>query len=287
VVNKSNNKAIALLTACCNYGTFDETKNYQIVNMGIFYNQKSHSFGYGINFYISHMIKNLIFPNKDNKAIWLNALFLLVLLLTNNASPLTIVLAYFLETIIIGILHVYKLIMVVKYGKKDDLESKGSLPGFGVILFFIFHYGFFITVQLILIFSIFFSSVSVKNELLSDVNGLIIVLISILVTNMFYVYNNFIQTKKYKEYSPQSILFKPYLRIFIQQFVVILSGFVIMIFLNGMAPAVILIVLRFLLDVVVVSINNKSKEFDGYVKEKTNSYDHYLELKKKYEEFSE
>jgi len=33
-----------------------------------------------------------------------------------------------------------------------------------------------------------------------------------------------------------------------------------------MAPAVILIVLRFLLDVVVVSINNKAKEFDGYVK---------------------
>ncbi len=233
------------------------------------------------------MIKNLIFPNKDNKAIWLNTLFLLVLLFTNNANPLTIVLAYFLETIIIGILHVFKLILVVKYGKKDNLKSKGTHSGIGVILFFIFHYGFFVTVQLILIFSIFFSSVSVKNELLSDKSGLIIVLISILVTNMYYVYNNFIQTKNYKEYSPQSILFKPYVRIFIQQFVVILSGFIIMVFPNGTTPAVILITLRFLLDAVVVSINNKSKEFDVYVKENTNYYDHYLELKKKYEEFSE
>ena len=33
--------------------------------------------------------------------------------------------------------------------------------------------------------------------------------------------------------------------------------------------------------------NNESKEFDGYIKEKTNSYDHYLAMKKKYEEFSE
>jgi hypothetical protein len=47
----------------------------------------------------------ILIPTKDNAILWANALFLFILLVLNMADPLTIVFAYFLETIIIGVIH--------------------------------------------------------------------------------------------------------------------------------------------------------------------------------------
>jgi hypothetical protein len=239
------------------------------------------------------MIHKIIYPNKTNTALWLNALFLLVLVITDYADPLTIVLAYFLETIIIGIIHVFKLGLVVKYGKKDiqkdNRKNSHNVSGFGLIFFFIFHYGFFIAVQLIFVFVFF----GIKNPLMSggqsiiDMDGLIVVLISIIITNLAYFYTNFWLKKKYEEYSPNAIFMKPYVRIFIQQFVVILSGFFYFLFPDGIATAIILIVLRFFVDSTMVSFNKDSEVFDDFVRKRSSSYDHYLEMKRKYQEFSE
>lgn len=239
------------------------------------------------------MIHKIIYPNKTNSTLWLNALFLLVLVFTNYADPLTIVLAYFLETIIIGIIHVFKLGLVVKYGKKDfqndNPKQSNNLSGIGLIFFFIFHYGFFIAVQLIFVFVFFNFENPINSSDLSifDMNGLGLVLISIIITNLAYFYTNFWLKKKYKEYSPKAIFMKPYVRIFIQQFVVILSGFFYFLFPDGIATAVILIVLRFFVDSIVVSFNKDSEVFDDFVKKRSTSYDHYLEMKRKYQEFSE
>jgi len=239
------------------------------------------------------MINRIIYPNKTNSTLWLNALFLLVLLITDYADPLTIVLAYFLETIIIGIIHVFKLGLVVKYGKKDDQLSNQKDPknvsGIGLIFFFIFHYGFFIAVQLVFVFVFFDLPNPLKNSSPSiiDMNGLWVVLISIIITNLAYFYTNFWLKKKYMEYSPKAIFMKPYVRIFIQQFVVILSGFFYFLFPDGIATAVILIVLRFFVDSIIVSFNKDSEVFDDFVRKRSTSYDHYLEMKRKYQEFSE
>lgn len=89
------------------------------------------------------------------------------------------------------------------------------------------------------------------------------------------------------EYSPKAIFMKPYVRIFIQQFVVILSGFFYFLFPDGIATAVILIVLRFFVDSIIVSFNKDSEVFDDFVRKRSTSYDHYLEMKRKYQEFSE
>jgi hypothetical protein len=235
------------------------------------------------------MKKSFILPSKENKVLWLNALFLLVLVLTKNADPLVIVLAYFLETIFIGILHVIKLHLVIKYGKKDTYKKGEIKPGLGLILFFIFHYGFFIAVQLVFVF-VFFGIINPtfsNSNFILESTGLAIVLISIIVTNVYYFYNNFLVPKKYIEYSPQAIFFKPYARIIVQQFVVILSGFFFIIFPTGTVTAILIIIFRFITDSFMVFIKKDSEKFDSFVKEKANSYDHYLELKKKYQEFSE
>ena len=49
-------------------------------------------------------------PDKSNAALYLNAMFLLMLLAVGFVTPWSIVMAYFLETIIIGILNALKII---------------------------------------------------------------------------------------------------------------------------------------------------------------------------------
>ena len=56
------------------------------------------------------------------------------------------------------------------------------------------------------------------------------------------------------------LMFQPYLRIFIQQFVVIISGFFVMLFPNGIAVAFILIMLRLFIDLTGVYIGRSREQ---------------------------
>jgi hypothetical protein len=198
--------------------------------------------------------KDLI-PNKSNLFIWLNALFLIVLLIIGKADPLTIVMAYFLETIIIGIVNAFKMFKVISTNPKEEKK-------YGLILFFIFHYSFFVAVQLIFVF-VFLemndSNIKEPFNLIDNISytmslkGMTLVLTSILVYNLADYYFNFIRPKFYKETTSAKLFITPYPRIIIQQFSVIFGGFFIM-FNLGLYPVAILIILfRTLIELVFVS----------------------------------
>ncbi|WP_347374138.1 DUF6498-containing protein [Aequorivita sp. Q41] len=241
------------------------------------------------------MLKKVFFPNSKNFYIWVNSVFLLVLVVFNYVAPLAVVFAYFFETILIGFFHIIKLWLVITKGKPT--EKDGKLPsGFGMIGFFIFHYGMFVAVQSIFAFSFFESSIPgidsgfnlINNYwVLLNEKGMGIILASLFFSNLTYFYNNFLTNKKYHDYTAAEIFFKPYVRIFIQQFVVLFSGFFFILFSAGYAAALLLILLRLPVDLLIVSIKKDSPVFDETMKKYSNSYDHYLELKKKYQEFSE
>ena len=242
------------------------------------------------------MIKQLLLPNKYNILVWANTLFLLLLLLTGYASAITVVLAYFMETIIIGIFHVVKLYIVVKKGKPSDPKTSDGLSGMGVIPFFIMHYGMFVAIQSIFVFGFFleeFPEIKEAFHLIDNytfalqLDGMSIIIASLVVTNLGYFYTNFLASEKYKEYSPAELFFKPYVRIFIQQFAVILAGFFFILFSEGIAAAILLLIFRLAVDLVMVGINKDSESFDAYAKKHSNSYNQYLETKKKYQQFSE
>ncbi|MFC7356741.1 DUF6498-containing protein [Jejudonia soesokkakensis] len=242
------------------------------------------------------MIKNLLFPNKYNILVWANTLFLLVLLLSGYASAITIVLAYFMETIIIGLFHILKLWIVVKKGKPGDPTKNDGMSGMGVIPFFIVHYGMFVAIQSIFVFSFFahdFPEIKEAFHLIDNytfalqLDGMHAIIASLVVTNLGYFYTNFLATEKYKEYTPAQLFFKPYVRIFIQQFAVILAGFFFIILSQGIAAAILLLIIRLPVDLIMVGIHKDSKPFEAYVKKHSTTYNQYLETKKKYQEFSE
>jgi len=149
-----------------------------------------------------------------------------------NAS--SVFLVYCLETVIIGIVNVIKMACVTVFVRKKDVwennGSKSMQSGWFFIFFFIAHYGFFVFVQTQLFFGVsgmipdgsLLAKYSKIPELLGDSGKLLlwIFVAYYTVQNVF----GFIASGVYKTISLGRLMFEPYMRIFIQQFVVILGS---------------------------------------------------------------
>lgn len=211
------------------------------------------------------MFKDIFIPNKSNVFVYVTAFFMLFMLLSGQVSPLTIVFAYVLETIIIGIFNILKMAYTANVGKLGDSNKSG----FAMIVFFIFHYGMFVAIQSIFVFSFFkgmegmdfnsgFNLIKNFSQIL-QLENIQYIIGFIILSNVGYFYQNFLQNKQYERYTVSELMFKPYLRIFIQQFVVIISGFFVMFFGDAIIVAVLLIVFRLITDVFIVSIKEDSE----------------------------
>ena len=149
-----------------------------------------------------------------------------------NASQVFLV--YCLETVIIGIVNVLKMTFVTIFvRKKDDWQNARSSTmqsGWFFILFFIAHYGFFVFVQTQIFFNVsnlvpdgsFLMNYSKIPELLGP-EGKLLLLIFITYYTLQNVFD-FLLSGKYKTISMGRLMFEPYMRIFVQQFVVIIGS---------------------------------------------------------------
>lgn len=149
-----------------------------------------------------------------------------------DAKPIFLV--YCMETLIIGAINLLKMVFVTVFVRsKDAWENGGTISmqsGWLFILFFILHYGFFAFIQTQLFFSISDiipngSFITKYNKIpgLLDSNGKLLLLLFV----CYYILQNlfeFFASGNYKTISMGRLLFEPYLRIFIQQFVVVLGS---------------------------------------------------------------
>ena len=171
-------------------------------------------------------------PKKHNWFIWLNTLFIIVLLSIGKTTPFVIVIAFFLETVIIGIVQIFKLATTISYHKKNT-KPQPKYNNYSMVLFFIFHYGFFIAVQLVFVFALLqfgenhFEAFDLINNIkyAMSMKGMNLVLSSILLFNFIDYYINHIWAKGYEKQTVDILFMQPYKRIFIQQFAVILGSF--------------------------------------------------------------
>lgn len=145
-----------------------------------------------------------------------------------------IFLVFCLETVIIGIFNVAKMGTVAAFVKRDDIwETNGGMAvvsSLFFILFFIFHYGFFVFVQTQIFFGVsgLFKNSSFLGSYLAipgvlGNDGLLVLLIFI----AYYTLNTFLSffaTGEYKTISMGKLMMQPYGRIFVQQFVVIVGS---------------------------------------------------------------
>lgn len=147
-------------------------------------------------------------------------------------------LIYCMESVIIGMFQVVKLLVLSFFKRSDvwneDAPNASKQPGWLFIIFFILHYGFFVFVQV----SIFISVGSISKTVGQDVGAFDLIfhftnylqpgsLIALLLFTAAYAIvtvKDFFITGQYKTASMGVVMFQPYLRIVVQQFVVIIGS---------------------------------------------------------------
>ncbi|MBK8610330.1 MAG: hypothetical protein IPL84_10395 [Chitinophagaceae bacterium] len=157
-----------------------------------------------------------------------------------NAAQIFLV--FCLETVIIGVFNIVKMACVTLFVKpKDVWNSEGTITkvsGLFFIIFFTVHYGFFVFIQTQIFFSVsgilenksFFSSYrDIPRALGSDGQLVLLIFIVYYTLQTFY---DFFLSGEYKTISMGKLMFQPYGRIFIQQFVVIAGAVFIAMGLN-------------------------------------------------------
>lgn len=236
------------------------------------------------------MLKNIFYPTQQNAYVWLSAVYLLFLLYLGKLSPITILFVYFLETIVIGLFNALKMFWSIQFGQHKT-------GGYWLILFFLFHYGFFVGVQSVFAFSLFeMGANSIFKEpfhLIENYTTIITLdemkyaLPAILFTHIGKFFNDFIKNEKHKKFLPTEIMFKPYVRIFIQQFVVILSFFFMISVKAGIVAAILLILFRLVIDLFFEAIKENSLLLDKISKKLANEKASKEDIKKQLIHFTE
>lgn len=197
------------------------------------------------------MLTSVFIPNRYNSYSWINVLGLIFLLYLGKIEPYTVIFGYFLETIIIGLFNVVKMLMASKH------DGSGKSIWF-LIPFFLFHYGMFVAIQSVFAFVIIkFAGKNFIDEpfhlidnyaTILSIEGMKYVLPLLAGTQFLKLIFDFVLPKKHLEFSASEIMIKPYVRIFIQQFTVILAFFFVIFSNSGIIAAILLIFFRAIID---------------------------------------
>ena len=182
--------------------------------------------------------------NRQTSSLWVLILMNLIPvygILFLGWKAFDVVFIYVVETVIIGLLNIFKMAFctVMQSGEAGSQSSMiVHLLKIFMIPFFIIHYFFFIAIQSVFVFS-FLKNQSAANFLeiplsfwqtINSNSELSISILSILFSHIFSFLLNYIGNKEYARIGLPILMFMPYIRIFIQQFVVIFGILLMTIF---------------------------------------------------------
>ncbi len=171
-------------------------------------------------------------------------------------QPVSVFVYYALETVVIGIFNVFRMLVVNYYGRPQGADETG-VKGLWLIPFFLVHYYFFVAVQLALffapsggIFGVFDSIEKVLGQ-----GGSYITLAAFVLHNTALFVNNFLRTGAYLKRTIGIQMFEPYPRIILQQFVVILGSFIYTLTGSGWPVLVIFVIIKTYFDMVLSTLD--------------------------------
>ncbi|WP_157547301.1 DUF6498-containing protein [Kordia zhangzhouensis] len=205
-------------------------------------------------------------PNRQNAFIWLNVLFVVTLLFTGETDAFSIIIAYFMETLIIGAIHAVKMYIILKHANRKNVQRTPN-NGSGMIVFFLFHYTFFVAVQAIFVFALLemkdpkidaFHLLANVQHIFQNYEGIYPILWSLFIFNIADFFFNFITLKEYEQTTIEKSFGGPYGRIFIQQFAVILGFFFFLFSFALDVIALLIVCIKALVDFYRVSNPNKN-----------------------------
>ncbi len=148
-------------------------------------------------------------------------------------DPIAIVYIYIAETIVIGFFNLFKILLAKKAIKQADGTYKNAnfRTKLFMAVFFLLHYNAFNYGQIVIITSNIPGREFFSGELKYFIDyfiyndGILLALGAIIFTHLFSFFYDYIRPKAYNVFSPLTLIFLPYGRIFLQQFVGLAGAF--------------------------------------------------------------
>jgi len=156
----------------------------------------------------------------------------------------SILLLYWLETIVIGFFNVLKMLAI------------GKEKAWPLILVFIIHYLIFNVVHLMFLIFIFSPQNILSNlwflnldELFNYLHTVIIALTPLFISHGFSLFFNFLKKKEYLETKIVKQMFQPYKRVIIMHLIVIFTSVPIILFKENIIAIIALVILKVFFDI--------------------------------------
>lgn len=212
---------------------------------------------------IKQFIIKYLPPNSKNRGVWLSTILLLLGFIFLKWDGTAVLFSYFFESIIVIFISLIQSLFVAKYSKERSagLADDSIITVYSTIFVFFLVFSLFVVVQLIFVFIFFFPEFKFNNiwdqvYYLFSLDGMKEAYFIIIAANVYYAVKNFFIPKKYLRTQIATTILQPMLRVFIQQFVVILGGFLFMLFDMANLIAILLIFVRGLVDLIGAAITS-------------------------------
>lgn len=176
-------------------------------------------------------------------------------------KPESVFVCYALETIVVGIFNIFRLLAIHYNGIPKD-EKK--LNGLILIPFFVIHFYGFVLVQLQIFFSgtdygnVFTALAAIVHE-----RSYSIALGAFVLNSLYAFINGFILNARYKQRTMGQQMFEPYPRVLMQQAVVILGGFIFVLTGNGYPVLIVFVALKMFVDLIPMDIGIAGYHYKG------------------------
>lgn len=215
-------------------------------------------------------LKSLL-PDHNNYLVWIMAAYMLFVLIWLQVNPEMLLISYFMETILIGIVYLIKMSMTWYFSQECSFkDTYGKFSEFFLIPFFAFHYFSFVAIQSVFLFTFFrdlLPGIISELDLLDNYLRIVkdrdvqITISGLIVFQLMILMKDFILPGQYRKGMLKELMAEPYIRILVQQLVVILTGFLFLFLHAGLAAGVLLILVRLLLDLVWIASGGKADWF--------------------------
>lgn len=150
-----------------------------------------------------------------------------------NWDAKQIFLVYCLESVIVGLMTIGRMTLTGLFASSSSQTSTNSGSAWvGLVLFFIVHYGFFLAIQMGIFFGVSnmiprargpFETIQAIPSVMSLQSWMM--LLALWAAYMMDLVMNFMIPKKFHETNIYMEMFRPYPRVVVQQFVVIIGSF--------------------------------------------------------------
>lgn len=170
-------------------------------------------------------------------------------------SVATVLVAYWLENGVVGVLNIPKIVIA----GSDDWRHPRNGSSAGLALFFVFHYGLFWLVHGVFVFILtgfagfsgfFTPGFTPFTPATSGVNGqdVLLVALLLLVSHGTSVFVNFIGRGEFRRTTPAAQMFQPYGRLFVLHLTIVLGAFVVIVVGQQIALVALLVLFKTILD---------------------------------------